>query len=145
VESERRYAAMLDGVDLLAINVALDGRLLYANDALSRLTGWSSAELLNGDWTRLVLPPDSTDIFAGLRTMAAREFPVPPRQDGIIVTRDGRKRRIRWSNAPLRSAGGDLIGITSIGEDVTPCSASRSCCSSKQAAGSTTPSATTSG
>lgn len=119
VESERRYAAMLDGVDLLAINVALDGRLLYANDALSRLTGWSSAELLNGDWTRLVLPPDSTDIFAGLRTMAAREFPVPPRQDGIIVTRDGRKRRIRWSNAPLRSAGGDLIGITSIGEDVT--------------------------
>jgi len=119
VESERRYAAMLDGVDLLAITVALDGRLMYANDALSRLTGWSTDELLSGDWTRLVLPADATDIFAGLRTTVTREIPVPPRQDGTLLTRDGRRRRIRWANAPLRSASGELIGITSIGEDVT--------------------------
>lgn len=119
VESERRYAAMLDGVDLLAITVALDGQLLYANDALSRLTGWSHDELLTGDWTRLVMPADSTDVFAALRSSAAREVPVPPRQDGVLLTRDGRRRRIRWANAPLHSASGELIGITSIGEDVT--------------------------
>ena len=119
VESERRYAAMLDGVDLLAITVALDGRLLYANDALARLTGWSVEDLLQGDWTRLVLPEHATDIFAGLRVTAAREVPVPPRQDGVLLTRDGRRRRIRWANAPLRSAAGELLGITSIGEDVT--------------------------
>ena len=119
VESERRYAAMLDGVDLLAINVAFDGRLLYANDALSRLTGWSADELLRGDWTRLVLPAGAADVFAGPRTAAAQEFGVPSRHEGILLMRDGRRRRIRWSNAPLRSACGELIGITSIGEDVT--------------------------
>jgi GGDEF domain-containing protein len=39
--------------------------------------------------------------------------------ENTILTRSGEQRLIRWNNSVLRSIQGDVVGIASIGEDIT--------------------------
>ncbi len=124
-ESERRYAAMLDGVDMLAINLDTNGRLLYCNEALLRLTGWSRTEVLGQSWSRRFLPVEHHEQTEALLASLAQSQGEPPqaelpaRHENEILTRGGQRRLMRWANAPLRAADGRLIGMSSIGEDIT--------------------------
>ena len=124
-ESERRYAAMLDGVDMVAINLDTNDRLLYCNDALLRLTGWSRTEVLGEPWSRRFLPAEHHGQTEALLASLApdqgepADTLLPARHENEILTRSGQRRLMRWANAPLRAADGHLIGMSCIGEDIT--------------------------
>ncbi len=117
-ESERRYAEMLDGVDMLAVTLTQEGLLSYCNNAVLRLTGWQRGEVIGQSWARHFLPPDSPELKSYLHDQAAGDDH-PARSEGHIVTRSGQRRLIRWAHTPLHSPEGALIGRSSIGEDIT--------------------------
>jgi two-component sensor histidine kinase len=52
-----------------------------------------------------------------LNTIAAGEVPI--HYENEIVTRHGERRLVSWNNTMLRDAGGLIIGIASVGEDIT--------------------------
>ena len=117
-ESERRYTEMLDGVDMLAITLDREGRLLYCNDTLLRMTGWSRDEIIGRPWGPRFLAREDRQLrhFLHDRMLQGQ---LPRQQENHIVTRAGDRRLIRWANAVLHSAGGDVIGASCIGEDIT--------------------------
>lgn len=117
-ESERRFSDMLGNVELVSLMLDCDGRITYCNDYLLRLTGWRRAELLEQDWFALFIAPELTNVKENFLELLAKGKPVG-HVENEILTRNGQRRLIRWSNTVLYSATGDTCGTASIGEDIT--------------------------
>lgn len=116
-ESDRRFRDMLENVALIAITLDLQGRVTFCNDHLLQLTGWTREQVLGCDWfARFLsrLPEIRERFLAHLDSQA-----IWPHYENPIETRDGRLRDIVWNNTMLRDEHGNVVGVASLGEDVT--------------------------
>jgi two-component system, cell cycle sensor histidine kinase and response regulator CckA len=118
-ETERRLREMLGNLDLIAVMLDREARIIYCNDYLLRLTGWQRDEVLGRDWFQLFIPHDRLDdmheAFASLLANQSEAW----HWTNEILTRSGERRLIHWNNSLLHSPAGELIGTASIAEDVT--------------------------
>lgn len=116
-ESERRFRDMLENVDLIAMTLDTSGRITFCNDYLLRLTGWEPAEVVGRDWFHRFIPPGDRvrDVFFD----SIQRGSIPAHFENPILTRDGRLRDVQWNNTILRDPLGSMIGVASIGADVT--------------------------
>ena len=117
-ESERRLREMLETVDLVAVILDRQGRVVFINDYWASITGWSVAEALGADWFARFLPEGSGGVSAAFNEATA-SGELPPHIENEILARDGSRRRIAWSNTLSRDAAGEIVGAISLGEDVT--------------------------
>ena len=118
-ESERRYSDMLANVELLSMMIDCQARITYCNDFLLRVTGWERHEVLGRDFFAMFLPPLIREELQSVLTALLNCVPVASHHQNEILTRDGQRRLIQWNNSVLRSPEGDVIGVASIGEDIT--------------------------
>jgi len=118
-EIERRYRALLENVDVIALTLDTQGHVTFANEAFVRASGFSREELLGLDWFEVVLAPATRDSVRQrfLRDVAAGT--VVPRFELAIVTRSGESRQLLSTNTLLRTADGTVEGTLSIALDVT--------------------------
>jgi PAS domain S-box-containing protein len=116
-ESERRYSDLLGNVQLLSVMLDREARITYCNEYLLRLTGWRLEEVIGRSWVELFIPP-SSNIKDRLAVLFADRAD-GRHGDNEILTRSGERRLIRWNNSVLRSGAGEVIGLASIGEDIT--------------------------
>ncbi|MEO8778667.1 MAG: PAS domain-containing protein [Rhodanobacter sp.] len=117
-ESERRFNDMLANVDLVSVMLDCDGRVIYCNECLLRLTDWPRDEVIGRDWFECFMPLKMGD----MRPVFAAPLANPPaawRVESDLLTRSGEHRLIRWNNSVLRSGSGEVIGTAGIGEDIT--------------------------
>jgi diguanylate cyclase (GGDEF)-like protein/PAS domain S-box-containing protein len=117
-ESERRFGDMLGNVEMASLMLDREARVTYCNDYLLRLSGWQREEVLGKSWFELFVPPpvDSMKkVFADL----LENLPAAWHNENEILLRSGGRRLIRWNNSVLRSAAGEVIGVASLGEDIT--------------------------
>ena len=114
---QRRFSDMLDNVQLAAVMLDCESRITYCNEYLLRLTGWRHEEVIGQSWFELFLPPDVQlqPHFAKLVSDGTNSWNL----ESEIITRAAERRLIRWSHSLLRSGSGEVLGITSIGEDIT--------------------------
>lgn len=119
IESERRFREILEEASLLAVLLNTEGRITFANDFLLELTGWDRDEILGQDWFDLFVPADQReDLRKGfLNSISAGT--IFPHFQNDIVTKQGGRRTISFSNIILRDGEGQVIGTASIGEDIT--------------------------
>jgi diguanylate cyclase (GGDEF)-like protein/PAS domain S-box-containing protein len=117
-ESERRFADMLNNVDMASMMLDANANITYCNDYLLQLTGWRREDVLGQNWFELFIPPSMDDVKSIFATLVA-DLPGAGHYENGILTRSGEIRLIRWNNSLLRSAGGAVIGTASIGEDIT--------------------------
>jgi PAS domain S-box-containing protein len=117
VESERRFREMLDTVDLLAVALDDDANVTYINDYLLTLTGYRRDEVVGNNWFRKFTPDNQVITSVFHNTVKAGIFPVHYEND--IVTRDCSRRLIQWTNNTTHDSQGNIIGTTSIGQDIT--------------------------
>jgi len=118
--SEAKFRNVLETISLIGLVLDQDGRILLCNDFLLRLTGWQRDEILGCNWFDRFLPEDirlhvKVDIF--LYTI--RQGELQEHQENEILTRTGERRLVAWSNTVLRDADGEVVGVASIGEDIT--------------------------
>ena len=118
-ESERRSREILEQMQLIAITLDREGRITFCNNFLLQLTGWSSDEIINKNWFEIFLPEDIRGlIFNSFQeSMSKRSLRVHREND--ILTSSGTRRTILWNNTFLRDFQGNIIGVTSIGQDIT--------------------------
>src|SRR3954447_14779629 len=110
--SERRLLDVLEGVQLVAVSTALDGRIRFCNRYLCELSGWSREELLGRVWAETF--NDRSTIVEQLATGTVADHEEAP-----LRTRSGEVRQISWSTTLDRDADGRITGATGIGQDVT--------------------------
>ncbi|HWH72193.1 MAG TPA: PAS domain S-box protein, partial [Candidatus Sulfotelmatobacter sp.] len=118
MESERRFREMMQNIQLIAIMLDTQGRIVFANECVLRLTGWQLAEVLGQDWFALFLP---AEIAGGVKEVfvTLMQGQLAPHFENEIVTRSGERRLIAWNNTDLKDPAGRIVGVSSIGQDIT--------------------------
>jgi diguanylate cyclase (GGDEF)-like protein/PAS domain S-box-containing protein len=115
---EQRFGEVLRNLDLATIMFDRDARITFCNDYLLKLTGWRLEEVIGRNvfevFLRLELV-DSQTRLATLLTATSDKW----RQENEIYTRAGKRRHMRWNGLMLRSATGRVIGMATVGEDIT--------------------------
>ncbi|MBI3546052.1 MAG: PAS domain S-box protein [Gammaproteobacteria bacterium] len=119
-ESERRFRAVLEDIQLLGVMLDRQGHIILCNDFLLNLTGWKRDEVSLHNWFDIFLPPDIREkIKNTIFQEAIRSGAVPAHYENEIVTRNGERLTIAWNNILLRDSRGEIVSVASIGEDIT--------------------------
>ena len=118
MNSEKRLRDFLEKINLIAVILDINGKVIFCNDYLLNLTGYSSAEMIGADWFDLMIPNDHPDVKK-MFLNSLKEGKILSRIENPIVTKDGRIRDIVWSNTVQHDSNGHISGASSIGEDIT--------------------------
>ena len=120
LESERRFQEIFEKVNLIAITLDLEGKVIFCNDYLLEQTGWNREEVLGNSWFELFIPESiKKDLQESVFLEVIESGTVQPHYINPIQTRAGEQRIISWSNIVFRSPDGKVMGTASIGEDIT--------------------------
>ncbi len=117
-EGEQRFGELLRQVEMAAIMLDVEGRIVFCNDYLLELTGWRHEQVMGQNYFELFLHSEREVARAFIAKLLA-EAPAKWHRENTIFTRSGEPRHMRWSNLLLRSPAGTAIGTASIGEDIT--------------------------
>jgi diguanylate cyclase (GGDEF)-like protein/PAS domain S-box-containing protein len=118
-ESERRFREMLDTIELFAVLLDVVGTVTYCNPYLLRMTGFAKQDVIGKNFFDLLIPE-------GPREQASRGFLenigrgiIAAHIEAEISTRSGERRIVLWNNTVLRNPENSILGIASVGSDVT--------------------------
>ena len=122
LESEARLRVTLGSIGDAVIATDLSGAIVYMNAVAQALTGWREADARG-------LPLDQVFRIVNELTRETVESPVSKvlREGSVVglanhtvlLARDGSERPIDDSGAPIRRAGGDLMGVVLVFRDVS--------------------------
>ena len=117
-EKERRYSSLLENINLVAVGLDTDGNITFANPFLLKLTGYALEEILAKNWFDIFIPgKDKEDVKRVFKEVLSNEL--FPHYDNPILTKSGDERLIAWNNTTLKDIHGQVLGMMSIGEDIT--------------------------
>jgi PAS domain S-box-containing protein len=113
------FQAVVSRMKLLAISLDTGGRLVYCNDHFLSLSGWSLPDIVGCDWFERFVPAaidkDVRRVFAGL----LEDMPDTWQHENPIATRYGKRLLVRWHSSAVRDVSGRIVGVASIGENVS--------------------------
>ena len=118
-ESEQRLSSILDNVELISVMLDREARLTYCNDYLARISGWQREEIIGRRWEDVFKSPQTVERMHAIFSDLLLDRPSAWHHQSQIIMRNGECRTIFWNNTVLRSADGDIIGVASIGQDIT--------------------------
>lgn len=119
-KSEARFRNVLETLELIGLMLDTEGKITFCNDFLLDLTGWKRKEVLGMDWFTTFLPPEiRSKIKKSVFLKTIRNAKFPAHYGNEIITRNGERRSIAWNNTVSFDPEGNVIGVTSIGEDIT--------------------------
>ncbi|MFC1834974.1 response regulator [Thermodesulfobacteriota bacterium] len=118
-ESERRFREILQNVRMVSVCVDVDGTITFSNDFLLEHSGWRRSDVVGKNWFDLFVPPDRSASGRAAYMIKIRAGNIPAHGESRIITRDGSMRILSWNNTVLRNPSGRIIGLASIGEDIT--------------------------
>lgn len=118
-ESERRFRSMLEHIKLITGIINKDGKIIFCNDFILSLTGYQCDEVVGHDFFELFVPPK-------LRNSAKAWFQEVLSSGDIAVhniypiqTKGGQTLFVHWNHTVLFDQEGSVMGVASIGEDIT--------------------------
>jgi len=110
--------AVLETAGALVVVMDHQGRILRFNRACEHTTGYSSEEVLGKAVWELLLVADEIEpvkeVFTRLRAGESRS-----EHETVWISKDGRRRRIAWSNTVITDQQGAMEYVVATGIDVT--------------------------
>jgi PAS domain S-box-containing protein len=119
LESDRRFKKTLDQINMVAFHLGEDGTVLYCNDYLLNLTGWTREEFIGKVFFDLAVPPEIREMKRNLYREAVYKQTISQHEEMKILLRSGEIRDLDIVNTDLRDEKGRFLGYMCIGEDVT--------------------------
>ena len=112
-----RLAAIVESSNDAIVSKALDGTIQTWNSGAERLYGYTAAEMIGHDVTRL-LPPDRLDEEKNLLARVTRGETLP-QHETRRMRKDGRIIEVSLSMAPMRDDDDRTIGASTVAHDIT--------------------------
>jgi len=112
------FPELVSNMNLIALILDVSAKLTFCNDYFLTLTGWTRPEIIGCDWFQRFVPPGIDDL-RGVFTDLLKNSPNAWHHENAILCKSREKVRIRWHNSVIRDPSGHIVGIASIGEDVT--------------------------
>jgi PAS domain S-box-containing protein len=116
-EREWLFSAVVESSNDAIIAKALDGTITAWNKAAEHLFGYSTTEAV-GKHISIIVPPDRRCELNDMLTRVGRGEAIQ-HFETVRVRKDGQTVDVSLSGSPIRSAAGDIIGISKIARDIT--------------------------
>jgi PAS domain S-box-containing protein/putative nucleotidyltransferase with HDIG domain len=117
---KERAQTYLDIAGVMIVVIGADQRVLLINRKGADLLGYPEEEIVGKDWFDLCVPERQRTATRAVFALLMRgEGELPEYHENPVLTRTGPERLIAWHNAPVRDAGGQVVGTLSSGEDIT--------------------------
>ncbi len=121
-EQRERLQVTLRSIGDGVITTDARGSVVWLNPAAERMTGWATSNAVGRSLTTVFRSIDEKTLDAAANPVASclayGETAAPPQQLRL-VSRDGSEYGIENTAAPIRAAGGDLLGSVLVFRDVT--------------------------
>ena len=119
-ESEEKYRELVENANSIIAKFDKDGRIISMNEFGLNLFGYKEQELIGKTWIETILPKVESNgkILENLATEMIKE---PDKYSISInenIKKNGERVWIYWNNKPIYDKG-DLVGILSVGTDIT--------------------------
>ncbi len=115
--NERRWRQLLDSIQLLVVGMDREGRITSINPFAEQISGYTAAQMVGRPYLEFV-PEDQRH---EVRSAVDLGLLGDPQQENerLLITREGKKKFVRWRSVVLRDADGEVEGLLSVGADVT--------------------------
>jgi PAS domain S-box-containing protein len=118
-DSDARFRSFLSDIDVGALMLDAAGCVLFINDHLLALLGRSRAEMVGQDWIDVAVPLLERDARRETLLRGIAEGSLASQRESSMVTASGEVRRLSWTSVMQRDPQGDVVGVASLGHDVT--------------------------
>jgi PAS domain S-box-containing protein len=119
--SERKYRELVEHANSIILKMDTEGNIVFFNEFAERFFGYRKEEVLGKNVFGTIVPPteisgrDLRDLIRKICTGAERYSS----NENANITRDGRTVWIRWTNRSIEDRDGNLVGVLSVGNDIT--------------------------
>ena len=108
----------MSSVNFLAVMFNSNAELIYCNGNFVRMTGLSPDEILGHNWDEIFASPWEGYLPNPFEEWRNDELEAL-HHEGELLTREGERYWVQWNSIPLRDTRGTVVGVASIGEDIT--------------------------
>lgn len=121
MESERKWRNILINTPQIGISLDPKGRIVFTNKHFLELTGWKEEEILGQDWIECFIPPETRQDIRRVfnQVMGSGSTTGFSTYENEILTRNGERRKVAWSNVLTRDPDGNIVDVTCLGIDLT--------------------------
>ncbi|MBL8919597.1 MAG: PAS domain S-box protein [Myxococcaceae bacterium] len=114
----RKYLEeLLENANALIVVTNREGKVVVFNRALTRLAGWTKAEVLGRDLNELVAPSMRLMLMRVLSDALVGQAQAA--FETVLLTKDGREARVTMASSAVVSQSGDIEGVIAIGQDLS--------------------------
>ncbi|MFZ5573243.1 MAG: PAS domain S-box protein [Thermodesulfobacteriota bacterium] len=118
VKSDEEYRIILESIQDGYCEMDLSGNFTFFNTFLTRILGYSHAELIGMDGRKIMDEPTAKKVFRTFRDIYRSGKPVHG-FDYEVIRKDGARRQIEVSASLVRRGDGRAVGFRSIVRDIT--------------------------
>lgn len=120
-ESEHKYRELVENANSIILKWDHEGRIIYLNEYGERFFGYAQQELIGQHVVGTIVP----ETESGGRNLVdmMHSICVNPHEfinnENENIRNNGERVWVSWNNHPLTDKSGNVIGILSIGQDIT--------------------------
>ena len=119
LQQERDFAeSLVETAQTIVLVLDTEGRIVRFNAYLEEIAAYSLSEVRGADWFATFLPERDRIRIREVFTRALSDNQTRGNVNPI-VTKDGREREIEWYVKTLKTANGTVVGLLSVGQDIT--------------------------
>ncbi len=119
LRKEKQFANnIINTAQVIVLVLDTKGRIVSINPYMEKISGYRQEEVKGKDWFAIFLPKDDQ---AKIRKIFLRAIGHIQTQGNInpIIAKDGHEIDVEWHDHVLKNADGKIVGLLSIGMDVT--------------------------
>jgi PAS domain S-box-containing protein len=113
-----QFRELLEKVELAAATLDTEARIVFCNDYLLKITGYLREQILGKNWYT-IFSPSTPENERKIFLDELRGNNLGPYGELNILTKAGETRFLAITNTILKNTKGDVVGVASIGEDIT--------------------------
>lgn len=119
IESERRFASILESTNLISVILNTNGIITFCNQSMLKITGYTSEEITGNDFFELFLIGESKKEIKEIYDTFYSKKGFPESIEIQIRTKKGEILVISWNNTLLHDESGKITGLAGIGVNIT--------------------------
>jgi|GEM_PF-1943189 len=110
--------SLIATAQVIVLVLDTEGRIVRFNPYMEMISGYSLDEVRGKDWISTFLPRRDRKHIRKLLLQAVNDIQTRGNVNAL-VTKDGQERRIEWYDKTLKDREGNIVGLLSIGHDIT--------------------------